>query len=196
MTTVLVDLTESSKFCIDVVVDRGLFTSSIFSKALYVSTRNRQNIQAKVTIHSFQNCEKDKEYPLSVDLKITHDGDKNIIEQGVITNKIDFTKDIKALIEVFHEDGGQWKELIKKEDSLCNMRESFIGEFAEEVEKAAGITDACLAKKGVYKLSNFVADFSKVKYKDFLEGKSKVRTTMHNGADTVACLEVEFTIEK
>ncbi|VEN41223.1 unnamed protein product, partial [Callosobruchus maculatus] len=154
------------------------------------------NIQAKVTIHSFGNCEQGKDYALSVDLKIKHDGDKNIVEEGVITNKIDFTKDIKALIEVFHDEGGEWKELAKKEDTLCSMRESFVGEFAEEVEKAAGITDSCLIKKGEYKLSNFVADFSKMKYKDFLAGKSKVRSTMRNGADIVGCLEIEFTIEK
>ncbi|CAH1953848.1 unnamed protein product [Acanthoscelides obtectus] len=129
-------------------------------------------------------------------MKIKHDGDKNIVEEGTITNKIDFTKDIKAVLEVFSEEGGQWKQLAKKEDDLCNIRETFIGEFAEEVEKAAGITDTCLIKKGEYKLSNFVADFTKVKYTDFPEGKVKVRTEMHKDADIVGCLEVEFTLQK
>lgn len=41
----------------------------------------------------------------------------------------------------------KWVSIMKKEDTFCHIRDNFMGQFARELEMAAGIPEGCTFKE-------------------------------------------------
>ncbi|XP_072379166.1 uncharacterized protein CheA7a [Diabrotica undecimpunctata] len=149
-----------------------------------------------VKINDILQCD-NEERPIMFGMKIKNDGDKQFVEDGFMDTKVDFNDDLMNTVTIFSFDENEWKYVFSKNDDVCSMVENFMGEFAKEMEKSAGMKSSCPYPKGRYQIKNHLIDFSTFKYKEFPPGKVKIRSEFFPKSDEkklIGCYEVVFTL--
>lgn len=74
---------------------------------------------------------------------------------------ISITFILQLNIDLYSFEDGQWKLLLTQKGKMCEMEKKFAGEFALELEKAAGIPNGCpYSKVKIYFIFENIKSFS------------------------------------
>ncbi|XP_057651828.1 uncharacterized protein LOC130891229 [Diorhabda carinulata] len=151
-----------------------------------------------IHIDNFELCDKEEQL-ITFDINVKNDGDKQILEYGLLDTKIDMNNDIQNTITLYKHVENGWHSMISKTDPVCIMVENIMGDLAKSLENTVGLTQGCPYPKGKYEVKNYPLDFEQFKYKEFPPGKNKMKSEFFAKDDDkkrIGCYEVEFTVEK
>ncbi|CAH1155944.1 unnamed protein product [Phaedon cochleariae] len=151
-----------------------------------------------VHIERIEMCDPNKDYPIKWAKKMKEENGVQIVEEGSLTTSVDMDDNIMNNVKIFSWEDDKWRFLISKEDKLCKMIEDFTGDFASDMEKAAGLTKSCPYPKGHYTVKNYILDFSRFKYKNFPDGKVKLVSEYNDKktGEQLGCIEAEFSLKR
>ncbi|CAH1374836.1 unnamed protein product [Tenebrio molitor] len=153
----------------------------------------------KVTIHKFENCDANADYPIKMTFKIKSDNGVQMVEEGSLSSKVPLGNNILDVAEVYSKENGKYEHLITLKEGLCDAVNKYMGDFMHDIQEAAGLErGVCPVPAGDYKISDHTLDFQKFKFKKIPDGDFRVQVTLLDQTtnETLHCHNVEFSIEK